>query len=173
MKIHKNIILKAVSGDNEAFASIYESIYKEMYRYAYYMLGNEHDAEDSVAEAVVDIYGQLSGLKDYRAFRKWVYIILSAKCSQKRKEYINKHISIEQDEIDISEKSEDKDITFDLNDALMILDEEEKKIIILCIINGYKSREAAEILELNASTIRSKQKRALAKLKKKLEVYQP
>ena len=50
MKIHKNIILKAVSGDNEAFASIYESIYKEMYRYAYYMLGNEHDAEDSVAE---------------------------------------------------------------------------------------------------------------------------
>ena len=55
----------------------------------------------------------------------------------------------------------------------MILDEEEKKIIILCIINGYKSREAAEILELNASTIRSKQKRALAKLKKKLEVYQP
>ena len=137
------------------------------------MLGNEHDAEDSVAEAVVDIYGQLSGLKDYRAFRKWVYIILSAKCSQKRKEYINKHISIEQDEIDISEKSEDKDVSFDLNDALMILDEEEKKIIILCIINGYKSREAAEILELNASTIRSKQKRALAKLKKKLEVYQP
>ena len=39
--ISEVIVKKAQNGDDEAFASLYESVYKDMYRMAYYMLGRK------------------------------------------------------------------------------------------------------------------------------------
>ena len=44
---------KARGGDPEAFASLYEMVYKDLYRYALYMLGQKEDAEDVVSETVM------------------------------------------------------------------------------------------------------------------------
>ena len=37
----------------EQFLELYETIYKDLYRLAYYYLGNAQDAEDVVSETVL------------------------------------------------------------------------------------------------------------------------
>ena len=39
--------------DAAAFAGMYETIYKDLYRYALCMMRNPHDAEDVVSETVI------------------------------------------------------------------------------------------------------------------------
>lgn len=171
MKIDKLLIQKAKYND-EAFAEVYERIYKDLYRYAFYMLGNRHDAEDAVSEAVIDIYKGLVNLQKEDAFLKWVYTILSAKCKRKRKEYLNKNLSLDDEDtrIEWTEHSQDLEMRHDLKKSLSKLSEDEREVLILYYINGYKSREIEQILNIKSSTVRSKQKRALKKIKTMMEV---
>ena len=56
-----------------------------------------------------------------------------------------------------------------LTAALSTLSDEERQIIMLHVTAGLKHREIAQLLELPLSTVLSKYRRALAKLKQKLE----
>ena len=53
----------------------------------------------------------------------------------------------------------------ELKEALQSLTPPDGQIIILSIIGGFKSWELAEIYNMEASTVRSRQKRALEKLR--------
>ncbi|MEG1181599.1 MAG: sigma-70 family RNA polymerase sigma factor, partial [Oscillospiraceae bacterium] len=57
----------------------------------------------------------------------------------------------------------------DLLKALATLTEEERTIVILAVCDGYTSAEISKIMAINANTIRSKQLRALAKLRAVME----
>ena len=57
---------------------------------------------------------------------------------------------------------------YDLENALNTLKFDEKAVIILSSFEGYKSDEIGEILKMKPVTARSKLKRALEKLEKKL-----
>ena len=61
-------------------------------------------------------------------------------------------------EADTREKAE-------LNMALSSLSEEEKEIVLLSFACGYKSEEIGKILSVKSSTVRSKQSRALIKMR--------
>ena len=42
--------------DADAFAKLYSTVYKDLYRFAFYVLGNPEDAEDLVMETVADAF---------------------------------------------------------------------------------------------------------------------
>lgn len=74
----------------EVFAKYYETVYKDMYRFALYTLKNPHDAEDVTGETVADAYASIEKLRDPECFRGWIFAILSNKCKRKLKEYVDK-----------------------------------------------------------------------------------
>ena len=78
--------------------------------------------------------------------------------------------SIDEYRLRQSEDYSDNEVKTDVQMALSKLGKDERMIISLCIIEGYKSHEVAEILSMNASTVRSKLNRALGKMRKYLEV---
>ncbi len=170
LEIQEYLVKQAVLGDDMAFSEIYGCIYKDMYRYAYYMLGNEHEAEDVVSDTVMDVYVGLQKLKDISRFKSWVFKILSNKCKKKRKQYITKNISIDDENANVDLKAVQIDLEqrYDLENALNTLKFDEKAVIILSSFEGYKSDEIGEILKMKPVTARSKLKRALEKLEKKL-----
>lgn len=170
MDIEEDLVEKAKSGDDEAFSRLYESIYVDMYKYAYYMLGNVHDAEDLVSDTVMDIYAGIGKLRNNSLFRQWSFKILSNKCKKKRKQYLNKNVSLDNGNIQYSENSEhDIELKYDLEQAFGILSEEERTVVVLAVFGGYRSREIGEILNIKATTARSKLSRALDKLQRKME----
>lgn len=74
----------------DEFIELYTGIYKDLYRYALYILCNKEDAEDAVSEAVVDAYAEFDKLRDKAAFRSWIFKILSIKCKRKIRGYVNR-----------------------------------------------------------------------------------
>ena len=149
----------------ERFMVLYESVYKDLYRLAYYYLGNPQDAEDVVSETVLRAYEKFSSLRNEEAFRPWIFKILVNQCNS----FLRKHISHKVEELTVEPKTDmelgDKVI---VNEMLAVLSEEERKIVALAVFGGYKGEEIAKMMHARHSTIRSKYRRALKKLEKSL-----
>lgn len=162
-----NLVQRAKDGDKDSFALLYKEIYKDMYRFALYMLKNPSDAEDVVSETVVNAFATINKLRSDYAFKAWIFKILSNKCRRKLKEYSNKHADLEEfaDNI-LTERGCEEDVI--VRQAFFELEEQERIIISLHIFGGYTSREIAEALKCNQNTVRSKERRALKKLANKL-----
>lgn len=72
MKVDMNLVTKASSGDRDAFGELYNSCYKDLYKFALYTLGNADDAADVVSDTFVDIWRGLPKLREPEAFSSWV-----------------------------------------------------------------------------------------------------
>lgn len=86
------LIKKAKKGDVEAFGELYTTVYKKLYRFAFYILKNQQDAEDVVSEAVTDAFTGIRKLKREEAFSNWMYQIVANKCKRKMREYYREDI---------------------------------------------------------------------------------
>lgn len=167
MEITKELVIKAKKGDAVAFSEIYSLIYKDMYRYAYYVLGNQQDAEDVVSEATIDAYKDIKKLRDEGLFKNWIFKILSNKCKRKKKSYIQKTLELDEN---LEATGIDYDEKYDVRNAFKILSDEEKNVVGMAVFAGYKSHEIADSLKLNPNTVRSKLSRALLKMQQYLEI---
>ena len=57
-----------------------------------------------------------------------------------------------------------------VREALNKLDDISKEIILLSVVAGFQSKEIGKIMDLPSATVRTKQKRALSKLREELEL---
>jgi RNA polymerase sigma-70 factor (ECF subfamily) len=144
----------------------------DLYRFAFYMLGNREDAEDAVQDAVILAFNNFSQLKNSDSFKSWLFTILSNRCKRKIRIIVrNRNVMLDSDISILA----DSDRTAELQDALDIYNEmdkltyEEKLIINLSIHGGYKSQEISKIVDIPEGTVRSKLHRALHKIKNNLK----
>jgi RNA polymerase sigma-70 factor (ECF subfamily) len=163
----KELVLRAKNGDKEAFCKLYGMIKDKLYRYAYYKLGNQHDAEDAVSDCVVSAYEQIVNLRKPEAFQSWIFRILYISCSN----YINlQKKQREMQNIDDVKMLQAKETdTMQIREALTQLKEDEKEIVLLAVVAGFKSREIAKIVDMTDGSVRSKLSRSLKKMRKFLE----
>lgn len=169
------LVKQAKHGNKEAYGRIYEQIYTQLYRVALYTLGNVEDAEDAVSETFIEGYKGIAKLKDEKAFKSWMHTILNARCKRRIKNYISdREYKIGEDisEVDYGlgiDTSENDLVRLDLIESLAKLSPEERQLVVLATIEGYKMREIAEIIGSPIGTITSKIHRALKKLRNDLE----
>ena len=149
----------------ERFMEQYQAVYKDMYRLAYYYMGNAEDAEDAVQETALSAYEHFHQLKNKEAFRPWIFKILVNRCKKSLKRRNLWGIRKEE-----PEPSYEPSLTSqaELLELLGRLEEEERLIVTLIVFGGYKGEEIARLLNKNHSTVRSKNRRALKKLKSDL-----
>ena len=81
------LVKRAKRGDTAAFAELYGTIYKRLYQFALYTLGNTQDAEDVVSAAVMEAFENIGKLRKEDAFSAWMYRIVANMCKQKMREY--------------------------------------------------------------------------------------
>ncbi len=159
-----NLVMQAKKGDCNAFSSLYSMFSEELFRFAVYLTGNKEDGEDAVQEAVFSAWRNIHTLKDHSLFKAWLFKILSNRCKTNlmKKNKSPDTLPIEDYDFFI------EDTTFnstELKEALSSLTPPDAQIILLSIIGGFKSHELAEIYNMPSATIRTRQKRALEKLK--------
>ena len=120
-------INKARAGDKQAFAQLYLQHKDSLYRYAYFKLGNAHDAQDAVADCVAEAYAGISRLKSEKAFVSWIFQILYRKCCAVLSGYSSRQAETsldEGEEIPVS----DSHMAPELEEALGILAPEDRDI---------------------------------------------
>ncbi|MGA2600047.1 MAG: sigma-70 family RNA polymerase sigma factor [Bryobacteraceae bacterium] len=71
------VVIRAQSGDGDAFRMLVERHSRSVFRLAYRMTGNEQDAEDVVQETFLRAYKQLSHYESRSSFSTWLYRIAS------------------------------------------------------------------------------------------------
>src|SRR6266566_1622266 len=73
-------LARARRGDSEAFRELVERHSRTVFRLAFRMTGNEHDAEDVVQESFLRAYKQLGRFESRANFGTWLYRI-TANCA--------------------------------------------------------------------------------------------
>lgn len=74
------LVARARAGDQDAFRGLVERHSRAVFRLAYRMTGNEHDAEDVVQEAFLRAYRRLDGFEARSQFGSWLHRI-AANCA--------------------------------------------------------------------------------------------
>ena len=167
MEIDNTLLIeRSKQGDTRAFSQLYSLYATEMFRFAMYMMGNKEDAEDAVQEAVFSAWRNINTLKEASLFKVWLFKILSNRCKTElmKKNKFPDTLPVEDYEFMV----ENEEFSFtgtELKEALASLTPPDGQIILLSVIGGFTSDELAEIFSMPASTIRSRQKRALQKLR--------
>lgn len=153
--------------DTVAFSRLYAQYYKDMYRFAVYMMGNTEDASDAMQEAVLSAWRNIHTLKDASSFKVWIFKILSNRCKTELMKR-NKQpdiLPVEDYEFLIEGESGDVFSSTELKEALQSLTPPDGQLVLLSVIGGFKSHELAQLYNMEPSTVRSRQKRALEKLR--------
>lgn len=161
--------LKEIADDNMAsLRLLYEETSAGVYSFTLSMLKNREDAEDAMQDVYLSIHRSAHLYTPMGRPMEWIMTVTKNICISKlRARNKLKPLSDEDKPIafpDIS-RSEDRML---LNEALKILTDEERKVIILKTVAQLKHREIATVLGIPQATVRSKYRRALKKLKQYL-----
>ena len=171
MKDINALVGKLQKGDTEAFDKIYKLTNKSIYFVAYSILKNKEDSEEIVQEVYIKFYKNLSKIDTTRNVYNLLYTI--AKNLSLNKLKTNKRsVTLEFAENVTEEKNETfHKASFDnlLNLALSTLKQNEFEVLSLCLIEGYKRKEVAKMLDKSVATVTWQYNNALKKLKSKLE----
>ena len=132
------------------FSEMYETVYRDLYRYALCLMKNPQEAEDAVSEAVIAAYENIHKLKKEKAL---------------------KETPGREEELPEQATAPDYDLAIDVKKAFFVLSEEEQILVGLSVFGGYCSQEIGEMMRLNPNTVRSKRSRALKKMECVLGSY--
>lgn len=165
----KELLEKARKGNKESFEEIVNKVYKKLYIIAKARLMDEQEAQEVVWDSILTAYNKLWSLRDVRKFNSWITKIVVNNCNsviRKRKiqevafeyEKVEDGMYIDNEYVDIEDKIDFFELLSDLN-------YEERTIMAMYYSEEYTTKEIAEILKSNESTIRSKIQRAKQKIK--------
>lgn len=165
------LVKRAKHGDTNAFAELYGSIYKKLYQFALYTLKNPQDAEDVVSEAVTDAFATIGQLKREEAFSSWMYRIVANKCNRKMREYYEskEELTEENAKEDNGVWCDTREEYIDVRKTFFELPKEDRLIVGMHVFLGYKTREIAQILQMNENTVRSRESRAIQRMGSRLK----
>lgn len=158
-------ISEIAKGNKDSLAMLYEETRTAVYGFSLSILKNSHDAEDVFQNTYINVYQSAPRYVFQGKPMAWIFTIARNLSLMKIREY-QKISDIPQDEWEnrfiINEKyaSDDKMV---LDAVMCSLKEEERQIIMLHAISGFKHREIADILKLPLSTVLSKYNRGIKK----------
>ena len=170
----EELIKKAKNGNTDAFSSIILNIQEELYKIARMRLSSQEDINDAIQETIIKAYTSIHNLKHIKYFKTWIIKILINECNKVYKlDHSNYNSEInDKEEYYSSNKKSDIEKSIDRLDFDMLisyLNYEERTIVTLFYLEGFKTKEIASILEIKDNNVKVKLSRARNKIKKIME----
>jgi len=169
----KELVKASINGDKKAFEEIVESYRKMVARTIKGMLGDSAFTEDIGQEVFIKLYFSLADFRGEAKLSTYIQKIavnLTLNELKRRKRVFSLFSQKGDDEIsglyipdsDAGEKNEAAEI---VNKALMALDPDFRIVVAMRMLQGYSTKETAEILDLPVGTVLSRLFRAQAQLR--------
>ncbi len=162
-----NCLYQIGKEDTEALSELYNKTSSSVYAFALSVLKNSQDAEDVLHDCYVSIYSSAAKYRSNGKPMAWIITIAKNLCLQKLRER-KKGSDIPEEDWERYMESKPEVSTEDkmvLSECMKRLSDEERQIVILHAVSGFKHREIAEIMDMRLPTVLSKYNRALKKLK--------
>ncbi len=165
----QELVEAVANGNHQAFATIVKKYETMIAKVAIGMLGNAADADDVGQETFIRFYRslrQFKGDSSLGTYLSRIAINLSLNALKKRKS--QRWLSFE-DKFDSHPKTDDafkqSDTAELINKALEKLEPEFKSVVVLRLMQGFSTKETAQILGLPLGTVLSRLSRAQEKLR--------
>ena len=132
------------------------------------------EAEDIAQDAIVKIFKSLKNFRGESSFSTWVFrIVKNVYFDAGRKSFRRYETALPEnfewmDKKTAEEDLERKELLVSVESAVRALPYKFRMVVVLCDIDGFDYKEAAEILKVPVGTIRSRLSRARAMLKEVL-----
>ena len=147
------LISKAKKHDKVAFQQLIEQHEKAMYQMAKSILKNDDDVADAMQETIMTCWEKIDTLKKNKYFKTWLIRILINNCNAILKKRMR---SIEEYGIPEVWDQDEGYSNVEWKNFLNCLDEKYRIIIMLYYVQGFKTREIADILQMNENTVRGR-----------------
>lgn len=166
-----SLIEEAKNRNPDAFDRLMRNELQRMYRIAISMLQNEEDAADAIQETVLKCWQKIGQLKQEAYFQTWLTRILINQCKdvlKSRKRYVSL------DDFEVSDfpelVQEDSYFTNEWKEVLEGLKEKYRIVMELYYVDGFSTKEIAEMLHITDMSVRSRLSRGRKQLEQLLDV---
>ena len=161
-----NLIEDAKNRNPNAFDQLMRTQLQRMYRIAVSMLQNEEDAADAIQETVLKCWQKIGQLKNDEYFQTWLTRILINQCKDILRER-KKFVFVE----DIPEiVHEDNYFTDEWKELLSSLSKKNRIVMELYYVDGFSTKEIAEMLHITDMNVRTRMARGRRQLEQFLSV---
>lgn len=170
-KKHKTQVNKDMVDKQKKYEALVQAYHKDMYRYAYWLIRDQHIAEDVVQETFLRAWRSLDSLQDEKAVKSWLITILRRENARRfeRKQFDTVDIDETPVADHISRSHESTTEQNWLRKQINSLPAEYRDPLILQVLGGYSGDEIAVELKLNKNTVMTRLFRARNMLKDTLE----
>ncbi|MCF8228499.1 MAG: RNA polymerase sigma factor [Bacteroidales bacterium] len=169
-EIHADLIGLCLKGDRNARFQLYHLYAKAMYNICVRMVQNKEDAQDILQDSFIAAFenlGAFSGKVSFGAWMKKIVINRSLNFLRKKKPLFTEL----ENAGDVPDLNEDNDFVLSpekIHFAIKELPEGARVVLNLYLLEGYKHKEIAEMLDISESTSKSQYRRAIFLLQQKL-----
>lgn len=166
------LVARAQNGDKDAFGEIYKLYLKEIFRYAYFSLRNYELAQDITQVTFFKAWRALPSFSLSRAsFRTFLFAIarnLIIDEVRRKKEISLEQIADMPASEDPQEEIQKNELKQVIQNALGILKDTERQLIVLRFFEGFKFKEMAKILKKKEGAVRVSTHRVLQQMRQYL-----
>lgn len=178
-------VARACAGDTDAFRVLVDRYSRKVFRLAYRMTRNEHDAEDVVQETFLRAYRRLKQFESRSSFGTWIFrITVNAALDLTRK--LGRYERVEQQmpepeggahplfQLPAPEPAPDRlllssELKHKVESVLASLSPQVRTAFVLRHYEGMSIEEIGSVLGLKGSATKNSINRAVHKLRKELE----
>ncbi len=163
-----DLLKRVSSGDKDAYGMLYERYLVPIYRYCYFRVGSELDAEDLTEMIFLKAWENLPK-KQVQSFRAWLYRIAHNQVVDYLRTRKNT-TTIDLLETSLDGQNQPEQALLNREDgrllaqAIQQLDEQDQEVLVCRFVSQLSHAETAAVLGLNESHVRVLQYRALKKL---------
>jgi len=169
-----DLLHRVKNGDQYAYTVIVERYRKQVAKTVFGMLGNTAEADDVGQDVFIRFYHSIDGFRGESSLGTYltriaINLSLNELKRRKRKAFFffqkedGSHMEIDvEDETRMDEEHDNNEL---VEKALSELEPKFRTVVILRLIQGYSTRETAEMLDLPQGTVLSRLARAQDKLK--------
>ncbi len=175
----ENLVQRAIKRDSAAFTILYERCIDRVYRHVHYRVQSQTDTEDITQETFVKAWKAIDKYKQTGApFSTWLITIAGNLVAD---HYRGRQKNVITGDMEIYEKlpanrESDPEIQAEVNfdsalirGAVLKLDGDKQKVILMHFIDGFSYEEIARALNKSPGAIRVIQYRALTDLRRLLK----
>lgn len=173
------LIEETLAGQSAAFGQLVQKYQDRLFNTLVHVIGSPEDALDVVQDAFVQAFVKLESFHGRSAFYTWLYrIAFNVAATQRRRR--RPVLSVDRARDDGGEEPADTDHgplenlereerCRQVREAMKILSDEHREVLVLREIDGCCYETIAEILELPVGTVRSRLHRARLQLRDELK----
>jgi RNA polymerase sigma-70 factor (ECF subfamily) len=155
-------------GDAQALSTLFEMHVDRVYGFARHILGNREDAEEVASEAFIRALRRAADYRGDAPFHAWLVGITRNLCRDQLRQPRLLTLPIGTTDERNEYLGEPADLSADVRCALADLPEDQRDVLVLCDVEEWDAREAAEMLERSVAATKSLLYRARRALRERL-----